>query len=389
MATKRQKKNGNWEYIIKRSRQIGEQYSFTKTSEAEGDAHAAKLEAMLDAGMIPDEIKNRHASADLTTLIRAYLIDASVPTSDTKVLNVLIDRVGGTKVNAITYEWVEMWIEQMKVVLNLAPGTIRHYVGALGRCFDYAGRKNIASLIINPIRRLPTRYAQYTEKTKKASISHDSTHVAKGDIKRDRRFKIATGEEALIQAAMNRENVLGRQRPLAMKSQAALQLLFDLAVETCMRMREMFTLTLDQVVPEERTIFLEETKNGHKRQVPLSTVAVRRIDEYIRQVAAGEGNMGNFAFEGGRLFPWWDGDESYEVLSAVTSRLSGQYKKIFEAAGVLDFRFHDLRHEATSRLFEKTSLDVYQIMKITGHSSIRALDRYANLRGSHLAKSLW
>lgn len=47
-------------------------------------------------------------------------------------------------------------------------------------------------------------------------------------------------------------------------------LLFDLAIETAMRMSEMFTLTLDQIDLDRRTIFLERTTNGDNRQVPLS-----------------------------------------------------------------------------------------------------------------------
>ncbi len=65
------------------------------------------------------------------------------------------------------------------------------------------------------------------------------------------------------------------------------------------------------------------------------------------------------------------------------------YAGIFGQAGCADLRFHDLRHEATSRLFEKTKLSETQIMKITGHKSHRMMMRYANLRGSDLAEQLW
>jgi integrase len=51
-------------------------------------------------------------------------------------------------------------------------------------------------------------------------------------------------------------------------------------------------------------------------------------------------------------------------------------------------RFHDLRHEATSRLYERTTLTDLQIAKITGHKTISMLARYANLRGSELALKL-
>jgi site-specific DNA-cytosine methylase len=57
-------------------------------------------------------------------------------------------------------------------------------------------------------------------------------------------------------------------------------------------------------------------------------------------------------------------------------------------AGLEDLRFHDLRHEATSRLFEETDLDVMEIRGITGHKSMQMLARYSHLRAHKLADRL-
>ncbi|MGI0021189.1 MAG: tyrosine-type recombinase/integrase, partial [Nitrososphaera sp.] len=48
-------------------------------------------------------------------------------------------------------------------------------------------------------------------------------------------------------------------------------------------------------------------------------------------------------------------------------------------AGIEELRFHDLRHEATSRLFEK-ALNVMEVASITGHRDLRMLQRYTHLR---------
>jgi len=144
---------------------------------------------------------------------------------------------------------------------------------------------------------------------------------------------------------------------------------------------------VDQVDFERRTIFLDKTKNGDKRQVPMTTVALRVLKEYVRHVKRGERGMDGFAFEGGRLFPWWDGTPP--SLAKTTALLSRQFARVFDAAGCPDLRFHDLRHEATSRLFERTTLSDVQISRITGHNEPRVLRRYANLRGSELAVHLW
>ncbi len=53
---------------------------------------------------------------------------------------------------------------------------------------------------------------------------------------------------------------------------------------------------------------------------------------------------------------------------------------------MLDLHFHDLRHEATSRLAEK--LQMHELMKVTGHKSSEMLARYYHPRASELAQKL-
>jgi integrase len=139
-------------------------------------------------------------------------------------------------------------------------------------------------------------------------------------------------------------------------------------------MREMYTLTTDQIDVSRRTIFLDKTKNGDKRQVPLSSVAIELIGSLSKD----------------RLFPLlWNGAYEKSVLQSTTRRISIAFARAAEAAGCADLRFHDLRHEATCRLYERTPLSDLQIAKITGHRDLKMLRRYANLRASDLADKLW
>jgi len=62
--------------------------------------------------------------------------------------------------------------------------------------------------------------------------------------------------------------------------------------------------------------------------------------------------------------------------------------KACQRAGLANLRFHDLRHEATSRFFEHTDLDVMEIKSITGHKSLQMLARYTQLRTANLAARL-
>jgi integrase len=58
-----------------------------------------------------------------------------------------------------------------------------------------------------------------------------------------------------------------------------------------------------------------------------------------------------------------------------------------QRAKLEDLRFHDLRHEATSRFFEK-GLNHLEVATITGHKTLQMLKRYTHLRATDLARKL-
>ena len=58
---------------------------------------------------------------------------------------------------------------------------------------------------------------------------------------------------------------------------------FILALETAMRMRECYTLHLHQLNLQKRTIHLDRSTNGDSRQVPLSSVARKMLDGFMRE----------------------------------------------------------------------------------------------------------
>ncbi|WP_047237753.1 site-specific integrase [Chromobacterium subtsugae] len=391
MATKRQRTSGSWEFIVRRKGLLPKPVSFTFDSEAEGDAYCARLEALLDRGIIPaDLVDERPAIATIRDALRMYQASVALVDSDKQVQAALVDKVGEVLMRNVCYTWAESWVRDMKQVEKLAPSTIRIYVGSLARCFDYLTRLPDSTFVTNPLRLLPKRYATYTDADAavlRASAKEGEAVEVPTNTERDRRLQEA--EEAAIRRILDGCKPDGKQRPLACAWRGALELMLELALETAMRMREIYTLTLDQIDMERRTIFLDKTKNGDKRQVPLSSTAVAALVRYREQVAAGERDMSGWNHEGGRLLPWWSGANSPDVLRKTTALLSRQYARIFEAAGCGDLRFHDLRHEATCRFFLKTKLSDLQIAKITGHKDPRMLARYANLRGSELADQLW
>ena len=75
-------------------------------------------------------------------------------------------------------------------------------------------------------------------------------------------------------------------------------------------------------------------------------------------------------------------DVLFEVKRAAS--ISDAFAKLRKKVGIHDLHFHDLRHEAISRLFER-GMSVAQVRLISGHSSLDQLSRYVNLRAEDLS----
>lgn len=375
MAGKR-KRGDRWEYTFKKAGVLDKPLYLTFASEAEGDAYAKKLDALLDRGIVPGEHLEPARVGNIEQLARMYMREVHIGPKDTQVLATVCNLVGTVPLANINAAWVDGWVSDMKRLHKLAPATIRAKVGALARCTDWGMRKALLVLPDHPFRTLPDGYAQYS-KTDAALAGGKRV-----DVERDRRLD--PGEHERILAVIESGVLPRKQRPLVIEHKDAVKCLYLLATETAMRLREMYTLTLDQVDFAKRTIFLDKTKNGSKRQVPMSSVAVAVLREYleVRSVTTNH------------LFPWWDGSVKESVLGEVTDSLSKLFHNnrspgIFDVAGCVDLKFHDLRHHAVSTFFERTTLSEMEIMKISGHRTMRMLARYANLRGSNLATRLW
>lgn len=334
----------------------------------------------LAAGILPEEVNvGEERVTTIGVAIKQYLAANSVKSGDQEQLMVNYVRIGATLLKDVDYNWVGRWVSYMKLTHHLAPSTIRKHVGALARCFDWLMRTEKSTLIRNPLRLLPVGYSTYND--------HDNAQLVvqgkapRTDEERDRRLE--EGEEDAIRHILAGGKEEGKQRPLVLHHRTHLQGMFEVALETAMRMSEIYTLTRDQIDLERRTVFLDKTKNGDKRQVPLSSVAVKTLDALVTGIESGK-----------PVFPWYGGEaatkkQERQNRREITRTLSQQFGRIFASAKCPDLTFHDLRHEATSRLFERTNLSDVEIAKITGHKRLEMLKRYANLRASNLAARLW
>ena len=154
-----------------------------------------------------------------------------------------------------------------------------------------------------------------------------------------------------------------------------------LALTTVMRRGELASLTWDNVDLKKRMATLPETKNGEKRIVPLSKEAIQILKDLPRRLD-------------GKVFGFIDSHSITTAFIRSVSRARSTYEKDCAEKGMkpdpvflVDPAFHDLRHEATSRLFEK-GLNPMQVAAITGHKTLQMLKRYTHLKAEDLAELL-
>ncbi|MBK8158538.1 MAG: site-specific integrase [Rhodospirillaceae bacterium] len=141
-----------------------------------------------------------------------------------------------------------------------------------------------------------------------------------------------------------------------------------IAVETAIRQAEMVSLTRNNIHldGDHPRLYLPKTKNDKERTVPLSPEAIEAFRKLIPTDAPRNSKA--------------------RVLPIETPRAIGHaFRAAVTDEDFPDLRWHDLRHEAISRLFENPKLRDQEIIAIAGHLSARTLARYTHIRAGSLA----
>ncbi len=129
----------------------------------------------------------------------------------------------------------------------------------------------------------------------------------------------------------------------------------EMAIETGMRRGEILNIKKEHI--KNQTLLIPITKNGHQRIIPLTERA-----QYILLKS-----------------------ELPFSMSANAVRLAWERLKI--KGNIKDLHFHDLRHEAISRFFEK-GLSIPEVALISGHKDVRMLFRYTHLKPEDILSKL-
>jgi integrase len=135
----------------------------------------------------------------------------------------------------------------------------------------------------------------------------------------------------------------------------------ELAIETAMRKGELLALQWSNIDLEKSIALLPQTKNGSSRWIPLSP----RASEILASV----------------------GKADEKVFPIGPDALRYGWNRLCEKAEIDGLRFHDLRHEAVSRLFE-LNLTVPEVAFISGHKTPSQLFKYAQINTARLTKQI-
>lgn len=362
MATIREAKSGYWQAIIRRKGFPDQSKTFEVKKDAEN--WATIKESEMARGVFVDR-----SEAESTTLKKAlerYEAEVSVNKDGYEQEKY---RIGTWKEHPLAKrslaslrgsDFAKWRDERIKVA---SPSTLQKDVAIISHLFTIA-KKEWGMEVINPISniKIPTE-----------------------DNSRERRLEV--DEEKALVAQLTPTPGRGQTRSLVMIP------LVQLAIETAARKSELLALAwvdVDlkglsiRIRGKDRKIGKGHLKNkGKYRDVPMSPIAKQVLEDI----------KGDKVVKIGKVFDISDAVSGNAFTSAV-ARARAEHEAKCKKNGsaphstfMLDLKFHDLRHEATSRLAE--IFEIHELMKITDHRSTRMLSRYYHPRVQDLAKKMW
>ena len=338
MATFR-KRSGSWQATVKR-KGFG-RVARTFNSKSEAETWAATLESEMGRGVFVSQ-----KEAENTTLAEA--LDRFDQEKNPKRVQQYISLVGIWKRSPLAsrslaqIQGKDVALYRDKRLKEVSSQTVVHELNLLSRLYNTAIKEWGLAGLVNPV-----------------------SQIRKPKLPQARDRRLLPGELDRICNA---------------SGSSVLPDLAGFAVETAARQEEIAEMVWDLVDLKKRTVTFPKTKNGTRRIIPLSPEALRILSGLPRRLD-------------GRVW----GITSHAVSVAwrrAVSRARHLYEKECEEKGLtpdpaflVDLTFHDLRHEATSRFFEK-GLNPMQVAAITGHKTLQMLKRYTHLKAEDLAEML-
>lgn len=326
MASIRKRGDLQWEARIRKRGQPIQCKTFTTRAKAE--VWAKHIESEMDRGIFVSR-----AEAENTTLAEAL----------DRYQNEVVVRKHTKGEDAIVRWWAALPLARqpmasirgkdiatavrLKEAEGVGPRTVFAYIVTLSHLFTLARREWGMESLGNP--------TEFVRKPRQANA-------------RDRRL-VGNEHARLLSAAQVYGGEIG--------------LIIAWAIETAMRRGEIAAMRWEHVDWKTRTLLIPDTKTGTPRTIPLSPAALAVLGALPAKARG----------------PVW---------SMRPDSISQAFRRACKAAGITGIRLHDMRHEATSRLFEKQGFNAMEVSSITGHKSMQMLKRYTHLRAEDLAKRM-
>lgn len=332
-------KRGDYQWQVKIRRKGYPDQSRTFDSKAEADKWARAVETELDRGLYVD--RNEAEKNTLWAILERYCAEVT-PLKRGGVLEALRikaiqkKKFTHTKMAALSAPLLAAWRDER--LQQVSGSTFNRELNIVSAAINHA-RKEWGIHCENPV----------------ALLRRPQENRA-----RDRR--LVDDEELRLFKELESEGRDAKGRLGKGTRNTWVKPLVQFALETAMRRGELLALDRKDVNTKVHTARLNMTKNGEVRIVPLSNAAITIFE-------------GLPASMNGKVFP------------ITEDALKKAFSRACERAGIEDLHFHDLRHEATSRLAEKLP-NLIELASVTGHKDLKMLKRYYHPRAEDLARKL-
>ena len=325
MPTINKRSAGNWQVKVRKKGQP--QQSKTFRTKAAAERWSKFTESEMERGVFVSSAEAEQTTLD--ELLDRYEEEV-VPLKKSSrrivsVLNMLRKHLGSLSVAAITPSVAASYRD--KRLKNVSTGTVRKDLSLLSRVLSHAQKE----------------WELYLPRGNPCG----SIRMPPNGKARDRRLEDDEEEQLLKHARLYGGEI---------------ESVVVFALETAARRGEIANLTWNNVDLKKYVAQFVDTKNGENRRIPLSQRCVALLESLPRNI---KGN----------------------VFRMRPDSITQAFEAVCKLSGIEGLRFHDLRHEATSRLFEK-GLSIMEVSSVTGHKDLGMLKRYTHLKPEDLVAKL-
>lgn len=370
MASFRRREEFQWQARVRRKGYPEQTKTFNTKAEAE--AWARKIESEIDRGVFVSRTEAEATSLEeaLDRYEREIVANKKGKVQEQSIIR-LWKATALAKRSLASIRSTDVVVQRDLWLLRCKPATVLRRLALISHVFNIARREWGMESLSNPV-----------ELIRKPQPNNA----------RVRRIVLATETAQAVVMAEDQPPADGElERIIAASGSGVLPAVLRLAVETAMRRSEIVGLCWEHIDLAKRVAHLPDTKNGSSRDVPLSSRAVA-VFESILPEAPEKPKQDDGEDDDDRVFKV-SSDTITRAFVRALARARKAYEKECKEQDVkpkkrflTDLRFHDLRHEATSRL--AAIFPMHELTKITGHKDPRMLMRYYHPRAEDLAKRL-